>query len=162
MYFIFYKNCFILCVYPINEKAKDCGFEVVLEITECDICSTRVSKVDVDRILCFGEAIFKLNGCTNCHNCVYWATENPKVIIDTHVNLTDVCVWCAISSQGILVPFFFDETVTAQSYLVMLQHQLLPLLLQQDEAMGSVLSEGWDTGPFCYAWARLAGCQPAW
>ena len=53
--------------------------------------------------------------------CVYWASENPKVTIDADVNLTGVCVG----------PFFFDGTVTAQSYLAMQQQQLLLLLQQQ-------------------------------
>ena len=62
--------------------------------------------MDIDRVFWCNEAVLKLNGCINRHNCVYWAPDNPKVTIDVHVNLTGVCVWCAISSEGILGLFF--------------------------------------------------------
>ena len=55
-----------------------------------------------------------LNCCINCHNCFYWASENRKATIDAHVNFRDVCVWCPISSEGIVGPFFFDGAVTEQ------------------------------------------------
>ena len=106
-------------------------------------------ELDIDCILWSNEAVFKLNRCINRHNCVYWAPENPKVAIDAPVNLTDVCVWCAVTSEWILGPFFFDGTVTAQSYLAMLQHQLLPLLQQQDEAEGLYFQQ--DRAPAHYA-----------
>ena len=28
------------------------------------------------------EATFKLNGRINLHNCVYWASENPGIVIE--------------------------------------------------------------------------------
>ena len=39
-----------------------------------------------------------------------------------------------MSTEGIVGPFFFDATVTAESYLAMLQKQLLALLQQQGGA----------------------------
>ena len=77
-----------------------------------------------------------MNGCINCHNCVYWAPENPKVTIDVQVNLPRVSVWCPISSECIVGPLVLDGSVTAQTYLAMLKLQLLPSLQQQDSAEG--------------------------
>ena len=56
--------------------------------------------------------------------------------IDACKNLTSVCVWCAISTEGIVGSLFFDGTVIAQSYLAVLQQQLLLLLQQQGGAEG--------------------------
>ena len=49
-------------------------------------------KLDIDHILWSNEAVFKLNGCINCHNCVYQAPEKLKVTIDANINLTSICV----------------------------------------------------------------------
>ena len=79
----------------------------------------------------------------------YRGPENPNVTIDAHVNLTGVCFWCVISSEGILGPFFFDRTVTAQNYLAMLEHQLLLLLQQHNEAENLYFQQ--DGAPAQYA-----------
>ena len=63
-------------------------------------------------------------------------SKNPKVTIDAYENLTGVCVWCAISTEGIVGPFFLDGTLLAQSYLAMLPQQLLLLLQQQGGVEG--------------------------
>ena len=63
-------------------------------------------KLDVDHVLRSDKAIVKLNGSINHHNCVYWTAENLNVTIDAHENLSGVCVWCAMSLEGIVGPFF--------------------------------------------------------
>ena len=75
----------------------------------------------VDQIWWSDEACFKLNGQINRHNCVYWSSENPRVLVEKAVNLPGITVWAAISSLGIIGPYFFEGTVTADAYLTMLQ-----------------------------------------
>jgi len=87
----------------------------------------------LDRVYWSDEASFKLNGHINRHNCVYWAEENPHVTIDREVNLLGVNVWCAISSQGIIGPHFFDGTVNSQSYLALLKETLLPEIRRRND-----------------------------
>ena len=89
-------------------------------------------ELDIERALLSDEAIFRVNDCINRHICVQWASENPKVAIHAHVNIPDICVWCAILSEGIVGPFFLDGIVTAKNYLPVLQQQLFPLLQQQN------------------------------
>ena len=36
----------------------------------------------LDNIWWSDEACFKLNGHINRHNCVYWATENPRIMVE--------------------------------------------------------------------------------
>jgi hypothetical protein len=67
------------------------------------------------------EANFKLDRRVNNHNCVYWSSENPKFVIEEHLNVPGVTVWAGICSKGVIGPYFFDETVTAERYLGMLR-----------------------------------------
>lgn len=74
-----------------------------------------------DSIVWSDEATFKLNGTINRHNCVYWADHNPNIFEEKSVNLPGVSVWCGLSSRGIIGPYFFQDTVTGQTYLQMLE-----------------------------------------
>ena len=71
----------------------------------------------IDKVWWSDEAIFKMNGHINHNNCVYWSTDNPNIVMEKELNLPGVTIWCAISSSGIIGPFFFNVTVTSQSYL---------------------------------------------
>ena len=70
----------------------------------------------VDKVVWSDEATFKLNGRINRHNAVYWADENPHKILTKEVNTPSVTVWGGLTSDGLLRPFFSDDTVTAISY----------------------------------------------
>jgi transposase len=60
----------------------------------------------LDRIIWSDEAMFKLNGHVNRHNCVYWDSDNPHIIMEKEVNAPGVMVWAGIWSEGIIGPFF--------------------------------------------------------
>ena len=61
----------------------------------------------VDKVIWTEEATFKLNGHTNRHNSVYWADENPHGILCKEVNMPGITVWGALTSNGLIGPFFF-------------------------------------------------------
>jgi hypothetical protein len=63
------------------------------------------------------EALFKLNG---------WI--NPHEVIQEELNVPGLTVWAGIWSGGIVGPYFFDSTVTRESYLEMLHEVVLPEL----------------------------------
>lgn len=88
----------------------------------------------LDRVIWSDEAIFKLNGHVNKHNCVYWCEENPHVTITQEINSPGVIAWCAICSNGIVGPFFFDTHVNADSYLALLKEKLWPAVEHHSEA----------------------------
>ncbi|CAF4255107.1 unnamed protein product [Rotaria sordida] len=50
----------------------------------------------LDRILWTDEAIFKVNGRVNSHNCVYWSDTNPHLVIEQELNVPQVVVWGGI------------------------------------------------------------------
>ncbi|CAF4694672.1 unnamed protein product [Rotaria sp. Silwood2] len=79
-----------------------------------------------DKIIWTDEAIFKLNGHVNRHNSIYWASENPRIDIERDFNVPGISVWIGISSNGIISPFFFNSTVTGESYVEMLKDYFEP------------------------------------
>lgn len=119
----------------------------------------------VNQTLWSDEASFKLNGCINRHNCIYWSAENPGKIIDKEVNLPGITVWCGMSSEGIIGPYFFDGTVTSATYLAMLRDWLWPLIqnrnfiLQQDGAPPHYGRQvrSWLDEKFANAWIGRRG-----
>lgn len=67
------------------------------------------------------EATFEFNGTINLCSCVYWATEDPKIIDEQIVNLPGTSVCCAMSSRAMLGPFIFAAAVTDPAYVKLLE-----------------------------------------
>lgn len=94
-------------------------------------------------VLFSDEATFTTNGVFNRQNFRMWATSNPHwgvgIKNQAHEKVT---VWLGQMDDKLIGPFFFNGNVTAESYLEMLQNQLLPelqvlgvpLYFQQDGA----------------------------
>ncbi|CAF2987141.1 unnamed protein product [Rotaria sp. Silwood2] len=97
----------------------------------CEFAEKFLNLIDADssflsRIVWTDEAIFKLNGHVNRHNCVYYAIENPHIVITEEMNAPGVTVWAGIWVGGIIEPFFFRDNITADSYLETLQENIVP------------------------------------
>jgi DDE superfamily endonuclease/Helix-turn-helix domain (DUF4817) len=114
-----------------------------------EMCKTLVpmlENVDIQENIFFSdEATFYLKGLVNKHNVRYWSESNPHVTFETARKSEKVNVWCALSKNKIIGPYFFeDETVNGQNYLSMLQeyfmfevrkmHKVRSLVFQQDGA----------------------------
>lgn len=125
--------------------------QLVVELSDDDFdrrmqhCETWLQKFAeepqlLDNILWSDESEFRLNGHVNKHNCCYWSHGNPRIQIPVSNDRHNLHVWCGISSNGILGPYFFDGTVTGASYLTLLREFAAPhltmhnLYLQQDGA----------------------------
>lgn len=104
-----------------------------LQFAELFLEMLRNDRTVQDKVWWSDEACFKLNGHINRHNCVYWAAENPHIIIDKEVNLPGITVWAAISSEGLIGPFFLDGRVNGERYLNMLQTQFYPLVQHHED-----------------------------
>lgn len=77
------------------------------------------------------EAHFHLNGVVNKQNCRIWARENPKVIVPRDLHPIRCTVWCGVTSERIIGPYFFEEkgavvTVTGERYRNMIRDFLRP------------------------------------
>jgi inhibitor of nuclear factor kappa-B kinase subunit alpha len=82
------------------------------------------------RVLWTDEAHFHLDGTLSHANCVIWSEENPGVTVTRSLHPARVTVWCGFTSNFILPPAFFNEgeTITADRYLNVLQHHMVPHL----------------------------------
>lgn len=112
----------------------------VQQLTEDDpdrrmeMCSWFMDRLDeghefLSDILFSDEAMFTMNGQVNRHNCRYYAQENPHWMEqDKHQGGSSVMVWCGIWRNFVIGPFFFDSTVTGESYLDMLKGSMIPQL----------------------------------
>lgn len=89
---------------------------------------------DFDNILFSDEAHFHLDGYVNKQNCRYWSAENPREKHEVALHTPKVTVWAAMSSRGIIGPYFFENnqgqsiTVNAQRYSSMIRNFVGPAL----------------------------------
>ncbi len=73
------------------------------------------------------SASIKLNGNINHRNSTYWTTQNPNITWEQTMEAEVLMVWAGIWSQGVIGPYFFDSTVTGQSYLKRLNNYFHPV-----------------------------------
>ena len=74
------------------------------------------------------DGCFKLSSYMNRHNCVYWADKNLYLSIETLLNLPGITVWGTLSSEGVIGPVFFFESVSGENCLEMLREVVVPQL----------------------------------
>jgi hypothetical protein len=80
----------------------------------------------VNNLLMSDEAHFHLSGFVNKQNFRYWSSTNPIELHERPLHSSKVTVWCAISSFGIIGPYFFEDereravSVTGPRYVHML------------------------------------------
>jgi len=78
------------------------------------------------------EAIFHLSGYVHKNSYRIWDYEKPKETLEYERNSQKINVWCAMSSDCIIGPYFFDEeTVTSKNYLKMLKEYFHPILFRK-------------------------------
>ncbi|EFN64048.1 hypothetical protein EAG_09261, partial [Camponotus floridanus] len=81
------------------------------------------------KILFSDEATFMNSGHVNKHNMHYWAVENPHWMRSVPFqHRWSLNVWCGIIGDFVIGPYFFEETVTSESYCDLLQNHLPALL----------------------------------
>ena len=79
-----------------------------------------------DYIFWTDEAIFHLNGTVNRHNAIAWATH-VYIERDTQKK-AGMMLWVGLIKDNIIVPFFFDSSVTGDVYLNLLKRSVWPAL----------------------------------
>lgn len=68
----------------------------------------------IDRIWWSDEATFNLSGTINRHNSIWWADTNPNWTWVKMGKSKSLTAWFAVSSQGIIGPYFFHELPAAE------------------------------------------------
>ena len=87
-------------------------------ITNCD---------EIGAILWSDEANFSIDGSVNTHNAIIWGTERPPPH-QRPLHSPHMTVWMGFSREFKLKPYFFNSTVTSESYKLMLQTHMIPQL----------------------------------
>jgi hypothetical protein len=84
----------------------------------------------VNNLLMSDEAHFHISGFVNKQNFRYWSSTNPIELHKRPLHSSKVTLWCAISSFGIIGPYFFEDerekavTVTGPRFVHMLENFL--------------------------------------
>ena len=63
----------------------------------------------IHNLIMSDEAHFQLSGFVNKQNCRIWATENPIVVQQRELHPPKCTVWCSVSSERIIGPYFFEN-----------------------------------------------------
>lgn len=164
-----------------HRAAQEAGFRpyrpyTVIELSEDDFdrrdefSSTFLALLEqnpglLDKIIWSDESEFRLNGVVNRHNSCYWAQANPQEQMPVQHTSAGVMVWCAVTSTKIIGPYFFDGSVNADSYLMMLKEFLWPqvkykrMYFQQDGAPAHYASSvrSWLNEKFPNRWIGRRG-----
>ena len=74
------------------------------------------------------EATFHTSGYVHTQNCRIWSTEKPTEVYEYQDNTPKVNVWCAMSSNCIIGPYFFDDNVNGANYTKMLDSFFWPAI----------------------------------
>ena len=78
------------------------------------------------------EAHFGLNESVNKQNVRFWVTENPEELREIPLHSEKVTVWCGMTSNEIIGPYFFEEengraiTVNGERYHTLITDFLIP------------------------------------
>lgn len=124
---------------------------IMQHLKETDITSRvsfanwMTSNIDIVEKLWFSdEAHFYLNPQINKQNCRCWSTEKPDFYIEKPLHGEKVTVWAALSVDGIVGPFFFEDndgnvaTVNKDRYLHILKSKFIPALRRRSVNMDDV------------------------
>lgn len=99
----------------------------------------------MQKLITSDEAHFHLYGHTNKQNCRFWAKENPRILNEKPLHSVRVTVWCALTFDCVIGPFFFEDeqgaavTVTAERYNHMLTNFFIPEL----QRLGLISKQLW-------------------
>jgi hypothetical protein len=104
------------------------GAQKDARLTACDAFRQKADsdKSFLQNLWFSDECRFSLDRVVNKQNCVFYALENPHYSIPVSHTKKSTHVWCALSTHGIIGPYFFREFVTSKSYTEMLLSYFLP------------------------------------
>jgi len=150
---VVYNNLLILFgAGPIVQSINGSNIEQIYEedmqdrVEMCRILIPMLEDSKIQENVFFSdEATFYSSAFVNKHNIRYRCETNPHATVETIMNSQKLNIWCALSKNRLIGPFFFDdEIVDGENYLAMLQSFFIPevrrlkkgrsIIFQQDGA----------------------------
>jgi hypothetical protein len=118
-----------LGVYPykiqVAQPLDQAAMEKRLEFANI-MCDMINNGLDPDDIIFSDEAHFWLDGYVNRQNYRIWGTEKPELVVVRPLHPRRITVWCGLCGDGVLGPYFFDQTVNSERYYDFLANQYIP------------------------------------
>jgi hypothetical protein len=99
---------------PLNERSIENRFEFAKKIK----AMIESKELDYQKIWFSDECHFDIQGYVNTQNYRIWGTEKPEIMAVRPLHPKRVTVWCAISYQGIIGPYFLSKSIDGQTYRV--------------------------------------------
>lgn len=127
---------------PLKQVNFDQRFDFANEILE----RIRMNEIDVKRIHFSDECYFHLDGYVNKQNFRFWGTENPHLSAVKSAHPEKVNVWCSISFNGIIGPYFMTKYVDEEVY--------------RDQVLAKFLPEARQKGLVRNHWFQQDGATP--
>ena len=103
--------------YKIQIKQKIKAADKRARIVFCNWVSEQIEQepLFLSNIWSSDEAHFHLSGHVNKQNMRFWGSENPKEIVEKPLEVEKCTAWCAMSTHGIIGPYFFEEPETGNA-----------------------------------------------
>ncbi|KAJ8879588.1 hypothetical protein PR048_020196 [Dryococelus australis] len=100
---------------PADKVARVDAYNIFLEM--------KILELNIFQLVALrDEAAFHLSGHVNKHYCVFWGSENPRVVREHERLSPKINVWCAVTAAGVVGPCFFEnDTVNGANILLMLE-----------------------------------------
>ena len=123
------KNTLCLTPYKISVHHSLTEVDCEERVAFCKWLKERcdVSEGFISNIWWSDEAHFHLNGQVNRQNYRFWGEAPPDEVLQKPLHSPKVTVWCALSAQGVIGPFFFEDrdgnttTINKDRYISVLQ-----------------------------------------
>lgn len=101
-----------------------------------------------DNVIWTDEAHVHLSGYVNSRNAVYWGLSKPTEVVQRGLHPLKITIWCALTSRGLIGPFYFEEngqtvTVNGIRYHDMLLNEFLPALQSFSAAHNVSMGDWW-------------------
>lgn len=99
----------------------------------------RANPIFIHQLIMSDEAHFHLNGYVNKQNCRFWGESNPHELVQRQLHPKRCTIWCGVTSQNIIGPFFFESgdgaavTISGERYRDMIDNMLRPALQNRAE-----------------------------
>ena len=141
------KNDLKLFPYKIQVKQKLTNGDQTARV---DMCNWFLEKTEqngnrVNNVWFSDEVHFHLDGVVNSRNNVFWGTQVPDEVSHRPLHSAKVTAWCALSSIGIIGPFWFQDdqgkttTVNQKRY----QQVIRKFSRSLKRGKGVILKEQW-------------------
>ncbi|KAJ8936038.1 hypothetical protein NQ318_015444 [Aromia moschata] len=122
---------------PTNALAED-DFDRRILFCEQMMQMIDDNTLQIENVLFSDESTFTLHGYVNHQNCRYWLRENHHWMRELHTqNPEKVNVWAGLIGKNIIGPFFIDGNLNGETYLALLQNNVVPTMANLYPAEGN-------------------------